>query len=134
MDGVLMKTKFDKRGKKKPNNLSFSLDGRFTPKFFACADQRLAAVREIKERVARLKQDAGADSYQKELLCEKAIFVAILLETMETDAIEGKQTLDIARFTQGINCLTGLLRSLGLERKAKTVADLSEYKKSRKRA
>jgi len=118
-----------KQDRKKP-----ALPSRFEPQFWAEADGRLAVTQEIKRRIKRLKEDSGADSYQKNLLCEKAVFLAIVLETMERNAAEGTEELDFGRYTQGLNALVGLLRTLGLERRIKEVVNLSDYKKQKAKA
>jgi hypothetical protein len=102
-----------------------TLPERFQPRFWSECDNRMALVRAIKERVTGLKVDANADSVQKEVLCERAVFLLTILETHEVNAIEGGK-LDLGAYVQGVNSLMGLLRLLGLERKAKKVG-LSEY-------
>ena len=78
-----------------------------------------------------LKQDIQADSYQKDLLCQRAIFISVQLETMELLAAE-KGNFNAGVYTQMVNALLGLLKSLGLERRAKTVVNLKTYIKSNK--
>ena len=108
-----------------------SLSKRFKPKFWQEQDNRVAVVKEIRRRVKALKQDTGADSYQKELLCERAVFLALQLETMECDAIRGKKPLDFAVFTQAVNALSGLLSKLGLERKVHEAGGLKAFLEDR---
>jgi hypothetical protein len=90
------------------------------PKFWEEQDGRYAVAREIRSRVQRLREDAGADSFQKDVLCQRAVFIALQLESMEIAAVESGK-FDPGSYTQMVNCLVGLLRSLGLERKAKTI-------------
>ncbi len=92
----------------------------FRPRFWEDADGRCAAVKEIKRRLDRLREDAGADSYQKEMLCERAVFMALRLETMETEATEGR-AFEAGSYGQAVNTFLGLLKALGLERKVKAV-------------
>ncbi len=101
-------------------NLAGTLPKRFVPRFWEDADGREAVIKRIKRRVERLKQDVGADSYQKEILCERAAFVVLQLETAERAALEDGR-LDMGTFTQMTNCLLGLLKSLGLERQVQAV-------------
>jgi hypothetical protein len=95
-----------------------TLPVRFQPRFWEDADKRVALVRAIQDRVATLKADTGADSRQKEILVQRAVFLTSVLETAEINAITG-QPFDLGSYTQGINSLIGVLRALGLERKAK---------------
>jgi hypothetical protein len=107
-----------------------TLPTRFTPRFLADADRRIAVIRGLHQRIERLKKETGADSYQKELLVERAVFITAQLETNEVMALEGEKPLDVGSHIQATNCLIGLLKSLGLERKAKRVTSLKEYVKS----
>lgn len=109
-----------------------TLPNRFTPKFWEEQDGRVALVREIRRRVELLRQHTNADSYQKELLCERAIFLACQLETMEIDATT-KGELDMGAWVQGCNALNGILKALGLEKaKLAEITDLKAYLKERK--
>ncbi|HEY1375537.1 MAG TPA: hypothetical protein VGF55_02025 [Gemmataceae bacterium] len=97
----------------------------FTPKFWQDLDRRLHPAKEIVRRVERLKRDSGADSYQKELLCERAAFVSVVLETFEVEAGQTGR-IDLGAYVQAVNSLVGLLRHLGLEKRAKA-AGLTAY-------
>ncbi|QEG39391.1 hypothetical protein [Roseimaritima ulvae] len=105
------------------------LPQRFEPKFLEQADGRQVAVREIKKRLNVLMADVGADSYQKELLVRRAIFISVQLETMEVNAAEGGM-FDMGVYTQAVNALSGLLTKLGMEKSAPDVVDLSDYLKT----
>jgi hypothetical protein len=103
---------------------------RFVPRFWEDADGRQLAVREIKRRYEQLRTDVGAESYQKDLLCQRATFVAIQLETMEAAAVQG-EAFNPGVYTQMVNALLGLLKALGLERHAKQVVSLQTYVQER---
>jgi len=90
-----------------------SLSGRFDAHLFEDADGRLAIVRVIKRRLAALQRDANAVSVQQQLLCQRAVFIALRCESQERDVAEGKP-IDEGKYTQQVNCLLGLLRALGL--------------------
>jgi hypothetical protein len=94
---------------------------RFTPRFWEGADGRCAVVKEIQRRHERLRRDSGADSYQKELLCQRAVFISLQLETAEREATETTGKFDAGVYTQMTNSLMGLLRALGLERKVQAI-------------
>ena len=112
--------------------MTVTLPERFVPRFWDECDGRIALVREIRRRVDLLKTDTASDSYQKDILCERAIFIACQLETQERAAIE-RGKFDAGRYTQMANTLVGLLRSLGLERRAKKLDDLQSYVASKGR-
>lgn len=114
------------------------LPQKFTPQLLAHADGRYAVVKLLRRRLERLKKECGADSYQKELLCERAVFIALQLETLEAQASEGTP-IEITVYTQMFNSLSGALSKLGLERNIKEVEDLRLYvekngKKKKQRA
>lgn len=115
---------------KKSDRAIATLPERFVPQFWDECDGRIAIIREIRRRVDLLKADCASDSYQKSILCERVIFIACQLETQERAAIE-KGQFDPGRYTQMVNALVGLLRSLGLERKAKKAERLEEYVRRR---
>ena len=103
-----------------------SVPTRFTPRFWQDADNRVAIVRALKERVGQLKTDSNADSMQKEVLCERAVFLIAVLETAEVNAVDGGKALDLGAYVQGVNSLMGVLRMLGLDKKAKAIG-LADY-------
>lgn len=114
----------------KDDKKAITLRGSFVPQFWDEADGRSAVVKEIKRRVDELREHAGADSAQKRMLCERAVFIGLQLETMERTATEqGK--LDLGVYTQASNALLGLLKALGLDRKVKSVHDLKSYLKEK---
>ena len=102
-----------------------SIPDHFVPRFWDEVDGRSIIYREINERINRLMKDAGADSYQKELIVQEAIFVAVQLETLRVKAAETGE-LDAGSYTQMVNCLSGLLNKLGLNKKAGDVVTLHE--------
>lgn len=104
-----------------------TLPTRFVPKFWADADRRVSTVRRVEALVQRLKADGGCDSVQREILAERAAFIAVLLQTSELNAIEEGQ-FEPGPYTQGVNALVGCLRALGLERRVATIG-LKSYLK-----
>ena len=98
----------------------------FEPKFWLKVDQRSVAAREIRRRFNKLKRDAKVNSAQKELLAERAVFLAVLLESQEVDAAKtGK--IEQGRYVQGVNALIGILKALGLEKQIDKVINLKTY-------
>ena len=123
-------TKAAKKSRKKPSK---SIPARFEPKFWTQADSRLAIVRQIRERYEILKAHAGADSVQRDILCQRATFLTVLLETAEREAIESGK-LDAGSYTQSVNALLGLLRALGLQKSRQHVTNLKAYVAERESA
>lgn len=106
------------------------LPARWEPRFFEQADSRYQAIKLVRERVQALADDVDADSEQKRLLVSRAAFLSILLETMEVKHTTGEEELDVGKWTQAVNALTGLLAKLGIERKVPAV-DLATYLKGK---
>jgi hypothetical protein len=65
------------------------------------------------------------------MLVSRAVFIAVLHETQERAAMEttprDKSAFDLGVYTQGVNCLMGLLRCLGLEKRVKAAGGLKHY-------
>ena len=110
-----------------------SLPEQFIPQFWDEADGRCSVIKEIRHRYEVLKGDTQADNYQKDLICQRAIFISVQLETMEMVASE-TGSFNAGVYTQMVNSLMGLLKSLGLERKRKNVVSLQEYVGQKKKA
>lgn len=109
---------------------SVAIPEKFVPQFWDAVDGRCGIVKEIRRRYEILKQDAGVESYQKDLLCQRAIFIGVQLETMECiAAAEGK--FDPGCYTQMVNALSGLLSKLGLERQFPNRKSLKAYVQER---
>lgn len=108
------------------NTKPSTLPVRFQPRFLDDTDGRCSAIRELRERLEKLKTDAAIDSYQKLLLAERAVFLTCKLETQESEAVKTGQ-FDGGAYVQGLNCLLGLLKSLGLNKRTKQVTNLRDY-------
>lgn len=114
----------------KDSRKSITLPSRFEPAFWNTADGRCVAVKEIKRRYEVLRTDSGAESYQQDLLVQRAVFISLQLETMEIAAAQGER-FDSGIYTQMTNSLLGLLKALGLERRIPQVANLKQYVRER---
>lgn len=98
----------------------------FTPKFIEDVDGRFGVAKDLRRRYEALKADTGSESTQRDLLCRRAVFLSVLLETQECEALEtGK--IDTGGYTQMVNALQGLLLKLGLDKKAVQALDLNTY-------
>ncbi len=117
-----------KRNRRKKHGAT--LPARFEPGFLDKADGRCQIVKTIKHRLERLKADCNADSFQKQILCERAVFLATLLQTQELAAYEGEE-LNLGSYVQAINSLLGVLKALGLTKQISQIIDLKEYVEAR---
>ena len=102
----------------------------FTPKFWESIDGRSLLVREVKQRFQELVDDTGADNTQKRMLCQRAVFIALQLETMECNAAQG-EPFDANTYTVMANALKGYLKDLGINSKSGQTFDLKAYTKAR---
>lgn len=97
----------------------------FSPEFWEDQDSRLHVARTIKRMVNRLIADAGVDSYQREIIAQRVVFLTLQLETAEIEAARSGR-FDLGCYTQGVNALLGLPKALGLDKKARKVG-LRDY-------
>lgn len=98
----------------------------FTPRFWDGLDGRYAIAKEITRRYEVLREDAGAESEQRDMLCQRAVFIGVCLETMECEAVASGK-FDAGVYTQMSNALLGLLKALGLERRVRSGQTLQTY-------
>ncbi|WP_442510563.1 hypothetical protein SH528x_002188 [Novipirellula sp. SH528] len=104
----------------------------FIPRLWDELDGRYGIAKTIRHRYEMLREDTGAESYQKEMLCQRAVFIALQLETMECEATESGM-FDPGVYTQMSNALLGLLKALGLNRHIKDTGDLQTYLEEQRR-
>ena len=98
----------------------------FKAKFWEHMDQRAFIVREVKRRYELLKEDTGSNSTQRDLLCQRLAFLSIMLESAECEAVESGE-FDPGSYSQTVNTLLGILRSLGLDKKVQQAGSLKAY-------
>jgi hypothetical protein len=92
-------------------------------------DGRRTLARELRQRYQELTDDLGGSdqlSYQRRTLAERAIFLEYHLSREEQQLAQGED-FDAGRWVQACNALVGLMKTLGLDRKARDVPSLSEY-------
>ena len=98
---------------------------KFTPRFLADLDGRLAVVRELTRRLNQLVADLGGSttmSYQQLALARRVIFLEGRLESMESDFVEGKESGGtLMTYTVASNALLGICKTLGIRKQAPTI-------------
>lgn len=98
----------------------------FVPRFWDAIDGRTRIRKRLVKRIKQFERDASVVTAQQELLCQRAAFLAVQLETQEIEATEtGK--FDPGVYTQMTNTLFGILRALGLAPKKQKNRDLQAY-------
>jgi len=92
-------------------------------------DGRTGVAQVMRQRYQAFTDDlGGADrlTYSQRSLVERALWLEYYLQQQEQLLATG-QEFDVARWTQSVNALQGLLSKLGLERRAKDVPNLADY-------
>ncbi len=123
-----MSKKQIKHKRKKPNR---ELE-KYSEDFLNKADGRLKFVRKMEHRLKQLTDDIGGIkniSYQKLCICKRVVFIEAQIDQMEEQIVNGI-FIESNRYNNAVNVLTGLLRTIGLERKTRQV-DLNEYLKGK---
>lgn len=93
----------------------------FMPDWLDRMDARYATVRRLRERFRALVEDQGGIeqlSYSQQTLAKRAIHLEALAESMEARLLRGDE-VDVNQFTNTINCLTNVLRTLGVRSQKK---------------
>ncbi len=99
-------------------------------------DKRTKIARAVLSRIAELESDAGggeALSAARRSLIRHAAWLDALVDSHELRLASGEQ-IDAGAYTQSLNSLIGLLRLLGLERKARNVRTLRDIMRPEKAA
>jgi hypothetical protein len=114
------------RHKRRERKAAYTIITKFKPRFFDDLPNECKSKRYLRRMHKRLVADAGIDSTMKEIIAQRAAFLALQLETMECRALESGK-IDPGVHTQMCNSLSGMLRSLGLEKKVKKSGGLRAY-------
>lgn len=115
-----------------------TVPAKFVPRFWELdADKRQTRTRLIRRCIDELCEHANADSMQKRMLVERAVFLALQCQTIEIDSYEGRD-VDLKRIAvhcQLSNALSGILSKLKLDKaKFSEVLDLDAYVASKSKA
>ena len=113
-----MDAKNDTEGKLK------DLPEQYRSDWLEAMDGRRGTVKAIKERLGMLTDDLGgvdAMSYQRRSLAKRVVWLEAMIEQQEA-AISRGEEVDAGKWTQGVNTLIGLLKTLGLERVARDIS------------
>ena len=111
-------------------SLPTALPARFRPRFAWRLDRRSKAVREVAADLIALWQDLGGFevlSTQQLMLTERIVFMHRRVIEFESAVMAGTAPpFEYGTYTNLANTLIGHLRTLGLERKARTVKTLRQ--------
>jgi hypothetical protein len=118
---------------------SKTLPIKYSKGFLDKLDGRTELAQQLHAAYTELTDDLGGTdslSHVKKVLAEKFCWLSAILRGIELQIAEGRRKDSgelLAKWVQGLNALTGLARSLGLERKARKLDDLQSYVRSKKR-
>jgi hypothetical protein len=117
----------------KPGALSLKpteLPARYSRLFAWELDRRSKAVREVAADLFELWQDLGGVenlSAQRRWLCERVVFLRRRCLAYEASVLAGSDPpMDAGTFSNHANVLQGYLRTLGLDRRARSVRTLRD--------
>ncbi len=117
---------YGKRIVKLPYPITGKKDKGFRLRQITEADNRFAVVKTMKQRLKQLIEDADITSIQSEWLAARAVFIVGYLESLEVDALDGKQ-IDWTKYLQATRSLTDVLNKLGLDKVLKSAQRLENY-------
>ena len=116
---------------RKPSDDANRVPSTFVPKFWEKhSDQRSLVTRTILARRAELTEAVQADSPQVDIIIQRICYIELVLNTLEIESLE-TGVRDFGVYSSMTNTLMGLLKSIGLERKAKRVGTLQDHLKER---
>jgi hypothetical protein len=108
------------------------LPQRFEPGLLSKVDGRSSVLRKLRRSYDTIVDELGGEEtlpLTKLVLIERFVFLEACLETWEHQiAAEPSQSEKLlSRWIQGINSLSGLAKTIGLKREAKTARSLKAY-------
>jgi hypothetical protein len=109
----------------------------FEQGFLQKLDGRTVAFQALNDSFNELTADLGGVkglSHIQLCLVERFVFLEYFLKSLEAKIASSpkKSSRLIARWVQSLNCLIGLAKCVGLERRVKTVTNLKDYVLSKK--
>lgn len=111
------------------------LPGRYENDWLSKLDGRTRLAQAARQRMGQLVADLGgadAISYQERSICKRIVWLETMIEHRESQLARGED-IDESRHAANINTLVGLLRSIGLQRRARDVPTLHEYLRQKQR-
>ena len=108
-----------------------AIPDKFAAGYIDRLDGRTAIAQDMRARWQAMTDDLGGEatlSYSQRSLVERALWLEHWLAVQERALADGDyQAFDAGRWTQACNALQGILKTLGIERRAKEVTDLQTY-------
>ena len=112
-----------------------AIPDKFAAGYIDRLDGRTAIAQDMRARWQAMTADLGGEatlSYSQLSLVERALWLEHWLAVQERALADGDyQSFDAGRWTQACNALQGILKTLGIERRARDVTSLADYIKGR---
>lgn len=105
----------------------------YSPDWLEKMDGRTRFAQVVQQRYQDLTADMGgldSLSYQQRSLAKRIVHLEALIEQQEA-ALSRGEDIDPGRLSNTTNTLIGLLKAVGLDRKARDVPSLQDYLKAR---
>ncbi len=102
---------------------------KFEPGWLGAVDKRTSLYLALRTRLDELYTDLGGReglSVQRRMICERVVFLELQCRDAETRALNGDREVDFGRYGFLSNVLTGLLKTLGLDRQTKPITCLDD--------
>jgi hypothetical protein len=105
---------------------------RFEANFLAKMDRRTEIFQQLKTAYDEITADCGGAenlSHVMLALCERFVFLEFTLQNLEARIADNPKNADefISKWIQACNSVTGLAKTLGLEKRVRKVKNLREY-------
>lgn len=115
-----------------PTTVAKKLNGKkvpilYHPQVMEKLDGRYSFTRKMNRIYKLLKKQSKAESIAKDLLCRRAAFLAVQVETLECQALRSAEPVDERKIVYSTNALVAILRRLGFEDRSLPKKDLSTY-------
>ena len=108
-----------------------AIPDKFAAGYIDRLDGRTAIAQDMRARWQQITADLGGEatlSYSQRSLVERALWLEHWLAVQEQALAAGQyETFDAGRWTQACNALQGILKTLGIERRARDVTSLADY-------
>ena len=127
-----MKEKVEKKKRKR-----VKVPAKYEPGFLVRLDGRLEATKILNSAYDEVTADMGGMqnlSHVQLCLAERFVFLEYVMRRLENRIANNpkKSAVLLSRWIQGLNSVSGLAKTIGLERRAKKIDSLESYVKERK--
>lgn len=122
----------DKEKRKNQNTKPLNLPERYEPGFLERMDKRTEIYAALRSAYDEITNDLGgvdALGHVQTTIVERFVFLECILRNWERQIITNPKDSEklLSRWIQALNSLSGLAKTIGIERKAKKIQNLKSY-------